>query len=535
MLSDLRATNAEAAEMVLDPSPHISAICPRRAGKTYAAVLAALIAGEAKPGSISLIISLNKKQLKRLYWEGAPSGIHTIARKYGLKLKFHGTDLRWDHENGSFGYLLGADDDDQLEVIRGLEADLYIVDECKSFAPVTLQKLIDDIIDPQRNSRLGRLILLGTPGFIAAGPFWQATSPNAKDRDGRPYLVGVDSQYEKTDGTDPWGRTPKEHLVWSCHAWTLQDNKAMPHQWEEALKKKRAMKWDDNDPTWQREYLGHWAAGGTGLVYRYGAEKQHGLVTWTPVRTNDNPTGLPDDGAPWRLIGGLDIGYEAPTAFVLAAYSTRLRQLRHVWDFSKPHLLPPDIAEVIRGAITRFGPIEQIFCDCGNLGKMIVKTLVREYGFPLEAAEKREKYDYIELVNGAFAHGEIQIIENTPLEIQLLTNAWKLPDEKQETIDDLARRGKLKEDDTIANDSADAFLYLYRGSMHHFGICAAAVGPVEGTPEWRSIWEKAQLAKARAEVKASLTRDTRLGNNNLPRAPSFVQRALTRPRGHRFS
>lgn len=524
MLADCQANNAEAAAMILDASPHVSGICPRRSGKTFMAVLAALITGEAKPGSISLIISLNLKQLRRLYWSGGPSGLFTVARKYGVKLEFNNTHLRWEHENGSFGYLLGAEDDEQLEVIRGLEADLYIVDECKSFAPLVLEKLITDVIDPQRVTRKGRLMLIGTPGYITSGPFYQATCPTALDSDGRPYLIGMDAQYRMVDrAVDAWGRTANEDLLWSCHHWTLQDNRSKPHQWEEVQKIKRKNKWKDDDPTWRREYLGEWTTGGGGLVFRYGDEKPKGNVIWRPEVTKENISGLPEAGAPWRLVAGLDIGYEAPTAFVICAYSRKLGELRHVVDYSHRHMLVDDIAEMIVNAETAYGPIEKIFVDCGNLGKTIMQTLVREHGFPMERAEKREKQDYIELVNAAFARGELKIIEGTKLEAQLLTNAWKLNDDRQETFDDLVRRGKLREDDSIPNDSTDALLYLYRGSLHHFGIKEAGSDePDYGSPEWKAKWEKAQLAKFRAKYASDKRQ-----KYDLPRPPAVARRALT--------
>src|SRR5690606_37890568 len=113
-----------------------------------------------------------------------------------------------------------------------------------------------------------------------------------------------------------------------------------------------------------------------------------------------------------------------PTAFVICAYSSRLRQMRVVADYSKQHMLVPDIADMIYEAQRRFGPIEKIYADAGNLGKMVVETLVREHGFPIERADKREKYDHIELLNAAFARGEVLIIEGTVLENQLLTVCW---------------------------------------------------------------------------------------------------------------
>ncbi len=526
MLSDLLRVNAKAHAMVLDPSPHVAAICPRRAGKTYAAVLAALITGEAKPGSISLIISLNLKQLRRLYWAGGPSGLFTIARKYGLSLEFNNTSLRWEHENGSIGYLLGADDDEQLEVIRGLEADLYIIDECKSFAPAVLDKLIEDIIAPQRATRKGRILMIGTPGFIMAGPFYQATCPEAtfdlKLEDGSKVKARYSVDF---GGRDPHGRTPSGDFLWSRHHWTLQDNTAMPHQWVEALKKKKQKGWEDDDATWQREYLGFWTSTSEGLVFRYHAERQNGRCTWVPDVKKDNPSGLPAEGAPWRLVAGLDIGYEAPTAFVIAAYSSRLRQLRVIADYSNSHMLVTDIAEMIHLAQVKYGPLEKIYADTGNLGKMIVETLIREYGFPIEKADKREKYDHIELLNNAFARGEVLVVEGTTLETQLLTNCWDLRDETKGNKDSLARRGKLREDDSIPNDSTDALLYLFRGSLHHFGWTQPTEGPEPGTPEWRKAWERAQLAQARREFNPSPSARV---TNALPKAPTFLRRALTR-------
>lgn len=509
--------------MVLDLSPHIAGLCPRRAGKTFAGALAALIVGESKPGAISLVISLNLKQLRRLYWSGGASGLYTLARKFKLNLEFNSQYLRWEHENGSIGYLLGCEDDEQLEVIRGLEADLYLIDECKSFSPGKLAKLIDDIIDPQRSSREGRIIMIGTPGFIPAGPFYQGTEPGCLDKEGKPYLIPYGTK-------DPWGRKTDEDLLWSFHHWTLEENTAKPHQWRDALRKKKSKKWADDHPSWVREYLGRWTVANDGLVYRYGYVKMLGKCTWVPQRTKENPTGLPEEGAPWRLIAGLDIGFEAPTAFVVAAYSRRLRQLRVIHDEAHRHLLVPDIVMMIQAAIDKYGPIEKIYADKGNLGKLIVNTMVQDAGFPLEAAEKREKFDHIELINAAFEAGEVLIIERdengkqTTLEEQLLTNAWDLGDEEKV---DLARAGKLREDPSIPNDSTDALLYLYRGSMHHFGIHVEEAQPDYGTREWWKKREKEELKKARREAREEQDASKRLDSKNMyDRAPSFVRRAL---------
>lgn len=516
MLTELKKVNPKQHAMVVDQSPHISGLCPRRAGKSYGGAAAALIAGEANPGNIALIISLNKQQLRRIYWSGGPSGLYMLSRKYDLNLTFHSGFLRWEHENGSIGYLLGCEDDEQLEVIRGLEADLYLIDECKSFAPAKLDKLIDQVIDPQRESRKGRLMLIGTPGFIASGPFYQATCLASKDVAGMPYALPFGEK-------DPWGRTPEGDLLWSLHTWTLQENTAKPEQWIGGLRKKKNKKWADDHPIWLREYLGQWTATSDGLVFNYAAEKSLGRCTWNPERTDDNPSGLPQEGAPWRLIAGLDFGYEAPTAMVVCGYSMKSRELRHIWDFSGRHMLPREIASMIQRAQDKYGRFEMIYADVGNLGKTIAMELQRDYGLPIERAEKREKFDYIEQLNDAFSQGELLIIPGTTLETQLLTNAWDLDE-----VDDLpngmsakenmGRLGKLVEDKNIPNDSTDALLYLFRGSLHRFGKTKKEAEVTPGTAEWFRKWEKDQLAQARA---AYLTpADARMGSNkmiNLPR------------------
>lgn len=511
MLRDLKKVNPKAWALAKDTHPFSAGLCPRRAGKSYTGALIALIMGLAKPGSISMIISLNLKQLKRLYWESGPSGLWAIARRYGIELQVNHTALKWTLQNGSVGYLMGAENEEQLENMRGLEADLYLVDECKSFIPERLRTMLDVIIEPQRKTRKGRVVLIGTPGYLK-GPFWEATCLTAQDAKGRPLSVAAGQ-------ADPLGRDPRYY--WSRHHWTLQDNSAMPHQWDEALVEKDKNGWSDDHPIWQMEYLGNWVQSGSGLVYKYLEARPTGRVTWVPQVTPENPTGLPIEGAPWRLIGGLDIGFNDKTALVIAGYSRKLGELRHVWDHSAPHMIVDDVADMIASAYAQFAPhqIEMIYADTGGLGKMVVESLLRR-GFPIEAAEKREKYDHIELLNSAFLRGEVKIVGSTTLEHQLSTNAWDL---RRGDFEQLARNGRLREDDSVENDCADAFLYAFRGSLHGWGSSKKATpGPEPMSPEWVKNLEREELRKARASFKQC----DGLGASPIAAATGPISRAL---------
>lgn len=514
ILKDLRANNSAQANVVIDNNYYCSACCPRRSGKTYCAVCAALITGENKPYAVTLIISLNLKQLKKLYWDGGPSGIHALNRKYKVGLEFNSTDLKWTHRNGSIGYLMGTDKPEQVEQFLGMEADLYIIDECKSFAPSVLEDLLENKIEPQRSSRKGKVLLIGTPGSILTGPFYRATCPTAVDEVGQPYLVPYKTK-------DPYGRATRD--LWSFHSWSLQDNKAKDHQWEDALRRKRNKKWADDDPTWLREYCGKWAISADGLVSRYLLDKPvSGKVNWTPERTPENPTGLPLERGPWRLIAGLDLGFESDTALVIAAYSTTHKELRHVYDISMNHLLPDDVGELVLSVQREYGLLEKIFVDHGNNGgAMMLNMLIQKYGLPAEKSIKQEKHDGIELQNSGFARGEIKIIEGTELEKQLSSVQWDLDSDNKEN---LARNGKLKIDRKCKKDAFDAFLYLYRGAMHHYSKPNLEMEKLEyGSKAWVDKWNDEQLAKYRKE--ALLTMQDRLFNRQI-NLPKSIQRAL---------
>lgn len=470
---------------------------PRRAGKTFCAGSLATMTGEAKPLSVTVVFSLTLPQMRKIWWDDPAGILKVLDRAFDLKLEFYESTFKWIHQNGSVGYLISCETKARMEYARGIEADLYIIDEAQAFAPGPLRYLLDTIIEPARRSRKGRVVMIGTPGPIEAGPFFEATCDRAKHPKTKLPMNVLHGE------KDPLGRDPKKSMLWMRHHWTLEDNTAMPHQWEEALAMKEAKGWPDDHPVWLRESLGQWAGSFDGIIYRYLLDKPTGLVNWVPTPSDDNPAGLPSQGAPWRFIGGLDLGFEDATALVVCAYSQRTREIRHVADYSKTGQLVPDVASMIHAAQASFGRIDVIFVDQGNLGKMIVRTLIAEHGFPLEPASKRDKFDHIELVNAGFKAGEIKIIDGTTLSDQLESQQWLLDDGVDEDPilkrRELARAGKLKENPSIPNDSADAFLYCYQGAMHHFaGPPVAAPEPTYGTPEWERKRRETELRKYRA-------------------------------------
>lgn len=472
--------------LIDDTSQWRSTRCPRRSGKSFGFTSLALWFGEKFPGSRILIVSLTLKSTKENYWTGAPGGLFAQNYRYGLNLNFNHTDNVWFHENGSRGRLAGAETRADIEYFRGAaaEADIIIVDECKSFAPALLTELITNVIKPGLLTRKGSLIMGGTPGNIPEGPFYEATEPKnavkVKLKNGevidRPTCVPYAGK-----------PLPKSDGRWSLHTWTMQENTAKPWQWDEALNiLANDYRGNEDHPVWRREYLGEWVTNSDELVYAFSKQKHTGTVTWFPEPTKDNPTGLPDGR--WNLIMGLDFGYEDDCAIVVSAWNENLQELREVYCWRQNHLTIDGFAQEIHRVITRFGTPQVIVGDAGALGKMIVADINQRHGLGIIPAEKKEKYDYIELLNSDFCCGRIKIVSGSPLDHELSALQWDL--EKDKTL--LIRTGKLREDPSCANHLCDAFLYSWRYSYHFWAKPLRNQTP-QGTPEWFKEQEKEML------------------------------------------
>lgn len=479
---------------------YLSVRCPRRSGKSHGMTSLALWWGEKHPGARILIISLTLKSTKENFWSGAPGGIIKQNTVHELGLKFNHTDNVWLHENGSRGRLAGAETVADIERLRGAaaEADIAIVDECKSFAPELLNELIRDVLEPGLMTRDGLLVLGGTPGSIPVGTFYEATDERARTDAGGVTCIPA----RDVDGPAYADLTEADTRdLWRLHTWTIQDNTAAPAQWRRALGNKKRQGWGDDHPTWRREYLGEWVTDATDLVYSWAGwkTKDEEYVTWRPQKSKDNPSGLPHEKGPWRFVLGIDLGYVDESALVLAAYSETTRELRHVYDFKQPGMTVDDFIDEVFNVIERFGRPDAIVADtAGGGSKMLIETLNQRYGLGIEPAKKTEKADHIELLNSDFAGGRVKIIPGSDLAHELSGLQWDLSRESKLV---LARTGKLREDPACPNHLCDALLYLYRYS-YHFWAQGVPVALEYGTSEWWRDYEDKQLQAAIAKRKA---------------------------------
>lgn len=471
--------------VLTDRSRNKSVLCPRRAGKSWTAMSAAFDTALRKPLSRTVVVCLTLKHAKQIYWQG-PSSLLVFAQKFGIKLEPHLTEVRVTLANCSIISFIGAETRAEIEKLRGGSYDLVVIDECKSYPAGILEELIRDVIKPALRDRKGSLMLIGTPGSILSGPFYEATFPGLAKANGKPF--------SKTfDAPEPyWTNNPEASSAgaWSRHAWNVQDNIAVPHLWQEALEEKDFYGWPDDHPTWLRESLGQWVASNDAFVYSYAtlrttAEER---VHWVPNPDQSSHHGLPRGHDDWRFVLGMDLGFEDATAFVVCAYSPTSGQLYHVWDYKSSHLLPDQVADWVRRIVDRFGLPDAMVADMGHGGaKMLVEGINQRHGILIQPAERRDKQDHIELVNSDFHSGRIKILKDSDLALELSMLQWDLTHGDKAT---LAKQGKLKEHYDLDNHLCDAFLYAWRFCHHFWGTSK----PKKIDPRSPEFWDKAEDA-----------------------------------------
>jgi hypothetical protein len=393
----------EQAQFVEDPSQSIVALCTRRAGKSHGLARRLYRAALKHPGSQPLYIALTRRSARNIMW---PAMLE-INRKLGLQAEPTESSLSIKLPNGSEISLVGADMKNFMERLRGPSYPEVCIDEAGSFR-THLQALIEDVLEPATLDYNGSIVMVGTPGVLPRGMFFEAT---------------------------------QEKSYWSKHAWTLYQNPYLkePKAFVDKLKRQRG--WTDQNPTFQREYLGQWVQDLDALVYKFKRDKNEYRA-------------LPEYQEYYRILV-IDYGYDDQTAFGVTTFSPTLKRVYQEHAEGHKEMVPSEIAERIQALKEQYQPIK-IVADTGALGKMITQEMIRRYGLPIQPAEKKEKLTYIHLLNGDFIDGNLLIHERlSALKDQLET---------------LEKDENGMEDPSLPNDLCDVLLYGYREAKHYLGI-----------------------------------------------------------------
>jgi hypothetical protein len=404
---------------ILDPAQYKDALCPRRAGKTtmvptqhYTKLL------KAPPNRITRYWGITADRAYQLMWRP----MIRCAERHGIRIRpEESTQTIHLLDKGSEIRLVGADKAKEGEKKRGEATMLETVDEASLYGSY-LKALVEDVIGPSLLDFRGELNLLGTPGVLFDGYWFDVSGPDAdKAEEGRRIAGG-----------------------YSHHRWDVYDNPFMPNAREDIEKLRLSRGWAPDHPTYLREYRGRWILDAEGLFYRFNPElnSYDGVLPPLPA------------GHEWEYVLGWDIGANDAMALVLWAECPDVYpDLFEAESWKKPGAPISEVAERVRELEKRVGHVPRKVADTGGGGKVTVNEMALREHIYFEPAKKTDKPGIVRFMNDAFTMGHIKVKRGSPLADEYAT-LLKNPDKPDE------------EDPACDNHCTDAGLYSYRRARH---------------------------------------------------------------------
>jgi len=409
-------------KFIRDTSRYKTAVCSRRAGKSTACAADLVDLALRKPKSNQLYITLTRGNAKRLVWKE----VENIIQKFGLKVKANISDLSMTFENGSMIYYAGAATKDEVDKYRGFSFDKVYLDEAQSFRPY-IQELIDDVLSYAVLDRGGSIVLIGTPGPIPAGYFFDASH---------------------SDG-------------WKNFKWTIFDNIHIPDVEGRLAEERKRRGIKETDPVYLREALGLWVQDSDSLVFKYDRNLNH-------------YTELPSDLV---YIFGVDLGYNDADAIAILGYSKVDKKVYLVEEYIKRKQNITELVNEIKRLVEKYKPI-RIEIDAGALGKKIAEEIIRRHQIPVNAAEKHRKLEFIELLNDDLRTGKLMIKRESVCAQDMVLVQWDILEKDRRTIS----KG-------FHSDVTDAVLYGWRYCNHFFNE-PTPIKVKTGEQQVNAFWDK---------------------------------------------
>ena len=448
----------EERAFIEDPCRMKAALCSRRSGKTWTAIVYLLVHSLLNPGTKCLYLSFDRSAAKDVVWEPY---FKKICMAHNIACQFHETDLIVRLDNGSSIKVTGADyNEGAKDKLLGNFYGLVVCDEGQDWN--YLEGTVESVW-PTLAQLKGTICLLGTPG----------TSKNFY------HDVVMESETEDSDPALAEPR-PLKQPGWSLHRWNAFINPyPKPGWWQEEVDFKKSVNPDcESLPSFQRLYYGRWVYDETNLVYRFNSER-HLIPRLPDLVPNDK----------WTYVMGADTGYEDDSSLVVCCFNRSDPLLFFVdsWKAPKHDLTAFDAkAKEMRA---KWGTTIHVI---DGAAKQAVEELKNRMGFPWECTDKGgvDKFSGmgIDMMNDDFDYNRIRVISggNGP---GPLGNTLPLRTEWEElTMDakELKLNKKRRELASCANHCADGAMYAWR-KCTHFRSKAGNVKPPKTEEEIR--WE----------------------------------------------
>jgi hypothetical protein len=386
---------------ILDPAPRKGVLCTRRAGKSNGFGRRMYKSCYDFQGSDQLYFGLTRTSAKLIMWDPI---IKALDRDLRLGCEFNESELIARIPSGGKIILAGADAKHaEIEKKLGGKFRDIILDEAGSFRQ-NLRHIIYEMMEPAVTDWEGCVTMGGTPTEITQGLF-----------------------YDVTTGKEPG---------WSLHEWDTTDNPYM------RIKHLKKIAWIINKnpriietPAFRRMYKKEWVIDKESKCYKY----EIGLNDAEEIDLREQ----------WTYVLGIDLGFDDSSAFVVSAFNEFDRNLYFIEAYKKSGMIISDVALRIQYYIDKYKPMA---CVIDNAAKQSVEELKQRYNLPLEAADKRGKAEFIEIMNSEFILGYIKLLpEAQPLAKEYGALIW---DEKV--------KPKREEHPACENHICDAALYNWR-------------------------------------------------------------------------
>lgn len=374
--------------LVLSESRRDVACLPRQAGKTTAAVLRAFRVAQQLQAKLVTYVTKTKKNGKRLFWR--PLLEYAEKLGYDVKACSSAGDLvfKVPHDDGTFCLteILGAHDEDQIELLLGTQYDLVIVDEAAYIRPLLLETLLRRVLLPGLRARRGALLLIGTPGAVKYGPFYDAWS----------------------------------NAAWTKFRWTAWQNPYTPPGAIEEEIAELGLK--TTDAIYVTEYLGEWYDGpDSRRVWAYQGD----------LDRNDLDIDLPasaDKAGPfWRFSWGVDLASsEHNDALVVWGWRTNdgERRLYEVDSWEAPGTeLIDDLEAVLRKKKAQWRPSAAVGDQGGHGAKKILRSLSPRLGIHFQD-KPTDVETTVRLMNTDIRTGRLKIRRDGKLAQDMMMEVW---------------------------------------------------------------------------------------------------------------
>lgn len=348
-----------------DTATNIAVLAGRRAGKTEGCIYWLAKDWRAFPGKKALYCASTIGSARDIIWDR----LRDFDEKHGLGIDFNETRLEATFPNGYQIRVTGGENKKQVNrVARGKRFIKVVIDELELFDDQLIRYFIRSALKPTLMDFGGRLMLMGTPGTVLQGLWYEITGAHA--------LVPAN------DNDDADEKTLRLRARWSIHHFTALDNPYIGYPGGAAQYFKDQLEengWEENDPEFVTEYQALWVKDSNAFIYSFSEAKN----------LYDEEDEWDSEGA-LRAVIGVDLGDRDGCGFAVWQKRWDSDELRCVESYAAVNLEVDELAIEIRKLMHRYRTHHVRVDSKGHGATTICKSLLN-YGIPAEPAENNTR------------------------------------------------------------------------------------------------------------------------------------------------